>query len=438
MQLLRASDYITFAVTAALLWLECLHLPVTWAAGGGVPDEQVTEVVAKAPVNPVKVGGIMSLHCQVRNLPEHGHVSLHGTLNGRMEKLAENEFVLPNIEDRVFLSVRRMEDSSVVYFLSITDVKKSDGGIFTCRVTISHNTQADELVDYASVKLDVYHVPVETYPLCSTSLSGQQQKMQVKAGTLIRLNCTSETANPAVGIQWSRTGEGRLPGVARKMEQHGMSYSILEFRVSEKENNAMFICTVSSVMFPTFQRTCHVGPIVVESDSPNRSDQPAPINPGGVLSPTDSYGLTTSKPGDVATPRLTLSREDCLATCDSRDSNSQVFYWILTTTVAATLALIFFTVGMVLLIRYYRLHSTPSGVHYTTPDGKTFHHPQSRVSREDTYAELERKPSDKQFYMALEIKEHLDHRGHMMATTCPPRAINEMVIERQYRGPNVN
>ena len=371
-------------------------------------DSDQARVVVTAPVNPVKIDGILSIHCQVFNLPEESSVSIFGPLNGEKVKLSENEYVQQEIEDRVFLSQRRMEDSSVVYFLSITDVKQLDGGDYTCKVIIPNTMDVDTLVAVESIKLEIQHEPSETYPMCSHNLPAPVgSDITVKPGTKVLLNCTSETANPEVDMQWTRIKSGNLPAGPNVVRQDGMSYSTLDFRVSSREDQVMFICTITSSVFPDLRRTCHIGPFKV---IPGPYDQHIPTEP------PVHYELTTSHVEPLTRSSIT-KQQDCLKTCQKE---SPVLYWIITTTVAATLALIFFTIGMILLIRYYRMHSS---VNYTSR--QTFEHP--RVPREDTYAELERKPSDKQFYMALELKEQLEH--------IPTCTLNELAVERQYRLP---
>ena len=81
-------------------------------------------------------------------------------------------------------------------------------------------------------------------------------------GKQIALNCSSELANPAVNIQLSRTGEYKVPETRQSI--HGTSvYLGFTFLPTLQDNNVVFLCEISSPMFPDFLQTCHIGPFHV-------------------------------------------------------------------------------------------------------------------------------------------------------------------------------
>ena len=72
------------------------------------------------PVNPVEFGAIFSVLCKARELTKNHMVSMYRTTEaGGTQLLTSKESVDPEIDERVFLAVRRI-DGSEVYFLTIT------------------------------------------------------------------------------------------------------------------------------------------------------------------------------------------------------------------------------------------------------------------------------------------------------------------------------
>ena len=75
-------------------------------------------IVATSPVNPVKEQGLLTIHCQVRNLDDNHQVTITRRVGDRIQQISVDEDVLGNaVDERVFLAVRQLLDGSTVYFL---------------------------------------------------------------------------------------------------------------------------------------------------------------------------------------------------------------------------------------------------------------------------------------------------------------------------------
>ena len=102
------------------------------------------EVEISTPVNPVEVGAIFSVLCQVRGLNSKHEVALYRTTEKNVaQRLSSKEDVDTEIDESVFLAVRRQIDGSEVYFLTITG-KLCCGSYFFLRNT---------LIDYEILKV---------------------------------------------------------------------------------------------------------------------------------------------------------------------------------------------------------------------------------------------------------------------------------------------
>ena len=324
------------------------------------------------PVNPVKTGGILSLHCRIWNLESNHQVQIYRKLTGKhSEMVSVDEYVLQNIEDRVFLASRQLEDGSSVYFLSVTDITKSDQGTYSCKVVGSNEEDDTITLGRSLVNIDVHFFPTDSYPVCSPN-----EGLTLTEGELTTLNCSSEIANPIPDITWIKTGDGEIQsGVTVR---NGVVYSELRIVPTLADKGKMFLCQLTSPMFPDVVQSCHVGPLEVLR---NPKYVPAPVtNPPQV------------KTNALVTPSiettLTLKR-NCLKSCPSSIS-SPVSFWIIATAVAGVFALTFLFLGVILVIKYNRMNQ---GRRKQLPP---------HLNREYIYSELEHKPAESQLYMSLE------------------------------------
>ena len=330
------------------------------------------------PVSPVRTGGILSLHCRVWNLEKSHQVTIFRKLTGKhSEMLSVNEDVLPAIEDRVFLASRQLPDGSAVYFLSITDVTRYDQGTYTCKVM--GLTESDDTVTLGSfpASIDVQYFPSDTYPSCSPS-----EALTLTEGKLTVLNCSTEKSNPTVEMKWIKTGADEMKN-AKISESNGIVYSELEIIPRLSDQGKMFICEITSPIFPDYRQSCHVGPLTIIKNPKYTSvvTPPSPINTKAVITPSIESTI------DI---RL---KTNCLKACPTISSPES--FWIVATVVAGIFALTFLLIGIVLVIKYNKMHSTNK--RQLPP----------HLNRDYIYSELEHKPAESQVYMSLEKRDKL-------------------------------
>ena len=369
-----------------------------------------TKVVASAPVQPVKEGAILSVHCQISNLAANNYVTISRQLDGEISPqiITWGETVLGDIGDNVFLAIRQLNDGSIIYFLSIVGVTIRDQGKYICKVMPS--TQ-DFVVARDLTFIKIQYFPRDPNPLCTPKTQG----LTVYSGTPITLNCTSQTAFPEVVLTWSR-GADRVPeSNVRSMKHNGVSYTELRFRASVSDNEAVFLCQLTSPAFPNKVKSCHVGPITVK---PNPNDNFVPSNTdeaGDRFLPTvrlPPLFYPTNDPTSIdlyTDSNIVREVADCKEVCSS--FSSPKFFWIAATVVACALAFIFFIMGASLLWKYRQAH-TQQQTYYAT-NAKPFPaHP-----REYIYTELDSKrgiPNTENIgscvYMSLERRENHDNQ----------------------------
>ena len=347
--------------------------------GYTIPPVRMFRMLASEPVNPIEETGILSLHCQVWDLPKSHEVRLHRTLpNGETGKISVDETVLAE-DERYFLAKRQLDGASFVYFMSVMDVTREDGGDYTCKV---YNTTAGEmsLLGSETVNFGIIYFPTETDPVCTSSSS---ESLEFDAGAVVTLTCTSEKANPVVQLQWSRTGEDKVYDIEQE-EEGDYVYSKLKLTLQRRHNNAMFWCKVSSKSFPEEISTCHIGPFIVHSDPHEITTDIPEID----LIPKVTNGLI-KHPNDGQDTSVSTEKKpkDCRTFCSS--TSSLVFQWIVATIVAAGLALMFFIIGIVLLIKYNNARTTTRSPYVPSR------------THDDIYSELEGKRPDNTSYMYL-------------------------------------
>ncbi len=304
-----------------------------------------TTIVASSPVNPVEEGGILSLHCQIRDLSDDQEVKIIRVVGGRTQRLSADKDIKSEAGDRFFLAIRQMNDGTTVYFLSIMDVAREDGGNYFCQV-VREGALSVEVAAIDSVEIGIMHFPDETEPICE---SNRPTHIPIRAGTPMVFNCTSSKSNPPVDIRWSRTGT--KTDVPKSISGTGTErlYSFIRFTPTVSDNDAIFLCQISSPYFPGKVQTCHVGPLKV---LPNKNLLDVPTTKSTVSPKREIQNREPS--GQV--PAVEAAATNCEAMCTTL--STPIIYWVVATIAASVLSLIFLVVGMVLLIKMCNLRSS--------------------------------------------------------------------------------
>ena len=378
--------------------LRTLRLATTLLLGFLPQALSTFRIAATAPVNPIEYNGILSLHCQVWDLPKQNEVRIFRTIqNHDTERISLDEVVIME-DERVFLAKRQVEGGSFVYFMTIIDVKREDGGEYVCKV---FNTSGGKVLEIGadSVRMGIVYFPSESDPACSMS----QEGFEFYAGTQVTMRCTSEKANPEVLLQWARTSGTDGVYDTEQRSNGANTYTELSVTLQKHHSSSIFLCTVSSRAFPGRLATCHIGPIRVISN-PNDITTDLPDdnndkinNPDSIdtLTPTDTPDY--SRPG-VHIPEPGVKTKDCDAVCSTSPA---VFQWIVTTVITAGIAFIFFIIGIALIIRYNSVRTFRRSADHQFGGNAT------RTER--IYSELDQKQQENASYMYLQCKRPSNH-----------------------------
>ena len=365
------------------------------------------QLTVSAPVSPVQVGRILSIHCRVSEFEQdNGKVVIshvRKTQNGGGEKqgggggkkdggeketvISIGKTLLNDDDTRVFIAERLLLDGSVVFFLSVTDVTAEDQGHYTCTLKSSN---LDQILLRESVTIDLDYFPGDTSPVC-----WPPQIPELIEGEVAVLNCSSEKGNPTVDITWNQGGqdmmEFREDAETRIITEGAMIYSVLRFIPRLSDNSAVFLCRITSPAFPDVKRECHVGPVTV---TPNPNGPPS-RKPANIVVDNDVRAGTEQRFPDIGDQSIdpkesTRPSANCLDTCSA--FSSPVVYWVMATIVAGLIALTFLITGIILYIRYTRIVASSKERQFVC----------RQISAEDAYEQLEYRKMDKMLYMSLD------------------------------------
>ena len=212
----------------------------------------------------------------------------------------------------------------------------------------------------------------------------------LKEGEKVELNCSSEEAYPVVSLSWKRNGVETSLKPTEGISD-GRVYSQLKITPTKEDNNAVYICEVTSISFPDRTQTCHVGPIHV---IPNNNDDKTSIVIADTKSPKPSTKVTLNSDRTNQNSDIHIwddIPEECRDTCAS---GTPMYYWILATVVAGSLALIFLLVCLTVLVKYYSMKTTTDHKHYLP----------GHLTAEEIYSEVEQKRGNR-LYMALDKRD---------------------------------
>ena len=316
--------------------------------GGGVMAQSSsqknsqTSVKVTAPLNPVKEGDILSVHCKVERYQTTNQkvlISRKRDDETTETSLTTNNIITEDKNNRMFIAKRLLKDSSTVFFLSVTDITRADEAEYSCNVM----ENVYNLVAQDSVKIQIQYFPKEG-PTCASS---PVMPIEVLERELVILNCTSPVGNPAVDVTWIKTGDHQTP-VQEKGASGDIVYSTLKlYPTLADHETSIYQCEVRSNVFRGENNVnrCHIGPFKVIFNPTT----PPPTR----LTTTPSPVLTT--PYRPTSPPV--MPEECKEFC-RLEQEPTIFYWTIATVIAGILAIVFLIMGIIILIKYcMALHS---------------------------------------------------------------------------------
>ncbi|XP_072048137.1 uncharacterized protein [Amphiura filiformis] len=340
-----------------------------------------TQLQLTIPVEPVE-DGMLSLHCQIWNLDPEYTVIMARTIRSVRETLSFNRLV-PDDQDRMFLAVRQMPDSSVVYFLTIIQVTSEDTGNYSCKVITTSGKTADIATD--SEEVIVSYFPHENSLDCAPNAG----PMTLIAGKETTFNCSSQvTGHPLVSLEWNQVGSFTTLESDSTVTDSQI-HSQLSFTPSIKDDGAILLCIMTSPAFLDKTQSCHVGPLKVIPSSEDTEIIVTQISGDVTVRTTkDSYDNDVVKP--IA--------QRCGHLCEA-STRSKLFYWILATSVTGALALIFLLFVLVLFLKLVTRNKPSKAIRKLPMEG---------LYPEDIYVDLERRRGGEKVYMALEKRDNIE------------------------------
>lgn len=350
---------------------------------------QCTKVSVTAPVNPVQVGRILSIHCEIRDLDGSHKVKLTREVGGKEEEVisVDKNLIIedPATNERTFIAERHLVNGAVVFFLSIIDVAKEDEGEYLCKVVPSN---LEGTIARHSVRVNLNYFPDESNPSC-----WPQEVPELIEGIPFTFNCSSAKGNPTVDISWSRGGVDIQSNPVQESSDGSSVYSALRFIPNLNDKGAILKCTIKSSTFPEEEpRYCHIGPLTIKAN-PNAPKHPQ-NKPANTIKPPDTKHtdivIDDNVGGGKDTKTSTRPSAKCKEACSAL--SSPVFYWVMATVVAGLIAIVFLITGIILYIRYCRI----------VAQGKERRFTACRQSPDDVYEKLEYRKGDKTLYMSLD------------------------------------
>ena len=332
--LTRMASMLYYSVLFGWIMLVSL-IQYTWTTSA-------TKVTLTTPVNPVKEDAMLALHCHIQDLTDSQTVSIYRGVGEDFEQISWGDDILTSADERAYLARRILSDGSVVYFLSIMDIRREDQGSYTCEVLARVN-QVLSRIAIGSVDVDVSYFPAEQYPLCNI-----KAPQVIYTGTRIALNCTSEEGSPDVKLTWKRTRTNEVVKSVQNNE-NGMSYSVLYLDITSYDEEGMFLCEMKSDIFPDKSGSCHVGPLQViqnpaHAGPPDKEQNPDPGQKN------DNAGAVTLQPDLYTQISRTEDKKQCQKMCAVKVS-SNIQIWRTATIIAAVFAFVLFIIGIIIYMK---------------------------------------------------------------------------------------
>ena len=322
--------------------------------------------------NPVTVGGILTIQCQIWNLQEGYMVNILRMVNGLPQLITSGISYMPSpVHNRVYLALRTAPDGSDIYFVTMLGVTEQDGGEYICKAySIVHT---DDIQD--STEIEIYSFPTLAYPIC-TSLP--VSPVRIIEADILMLECSSEMTTPKVDLMW-RNIMADIPLKTRHIFKDSTVYATTELEINSSHQRAVFVCTMTCTGFPDRQRSCQVGPLNVVPRFSEEAEATRRETP-----PTNDDDVVVNEVM-VETPS-----GDCSKTCSPENTDLQ-FYLTIATFVAGLLMIIFLTTTIIMCCRYHYISTMINdGQHLSIQD------------TDPVYVSLQRRSNYERVYMPFE------------------------------------
>ena len=225
------------------------------------------------------IGPIVRLRCTcIGSIPngtddELSSLTLTWIYGGK--KLAENDVLIEADSSRIdsrfewHKTTNTLNNFFKIVFLEsvleISNAVKDDEGVYMCREQYNENGHTVTDSRNVSVVITEYLPPLH-HPLCSLKPSSMLEE-----GSDITFHCLVGDSNPGVKLQVTLEKPGGCSTVIGK-PVYTENVSV-ETTVTKYDNNATFVCQMTSDTFPTANGSCSAGPIMLMSSASTTGQQ---------------------------------------------------------------------------------------------------------------------------------------------------------------------
>ena len=158
--------------------------------------------------------------------------------------------------------------------LQITNLMKEDAGVYECQL-VDHLTN-NTILRSTSTSLTFY-LPASDYPKCSISPS-----TDITAMTNVTFTCISGMGLPITTLNLNLTLQSQNNSSVEL--RYGVGDITVIRTLTSADDNATFVCEMTSETFPTAYRKCSIGPVTVTKEkSTGTSNRISPTTLGGSI-----------------------------------------------------------------------------------------------------------------------------------------------------------
>ena len=303
-------------------------------------------------INPVTIGGILAIQCQVWNMRDTNEVNFFHDVNGQTEQITFKTHYTPSsLGQRSYLAKRTFTDGSHVLFLTVVNVEHGDEGKYVCKVYSLSNARFNDIAEGSTV-IRLYSFPSKQYPSCQST----PDINYVTIGDRLLLKCTSERTFPLVTLRWSSSSDS---SIVRNNRNTTTNYEVsfdASLILRPSHNGAVFVCTMTIPGFPERERSCIIGPVDIMHDSH-----------GTIVGTNPATGVMKSGKNKASVI------SDTCNSCPEKDQIT-LLYWAVALVGTTILMLIFLTTTIIWCCKYHSISNevTPPverrSVTYTSGD----------------------------------------------------------------------
>ncbi len=337
-----------------------------------------TTVDITIPVQPVIVGGILALQCQIQNMENRYTVKMFRVVTDRTEEITSGMTYhhRSTLGQRVFVTQKSMQVRNTVYFMTIVNLSVMDSGKYICKVyDLSTDGEYIKIAD-DSIDIDVYYLPDAKYPQCSSYPADTQNMHE---NTNVRLQCVSPKGIPTVNLRWKDyTNQKLFPYNQDTDDVDEMVFSDVYFRTASSHNKAVFVCEMTSPGFPNFIRTCQIGPITIQRN----------------IEVKHPVTLPPRIPITENVKSKTEASDKCNTECSTADKYI-VLYLSVATIGAGMLSLVFLTTTIIWCCKYSKISA----------DARAQRNMANGDGSEPVYVSLQTRPDNDQNAMVMSVDD---------------------------------